>query len=248
MPRLTFDTLADLNTWLADRCRILAAGTRHPEDRERTVAAVFAEERPRLLSVSVPFDGCKELPVRNLHHRAGGLRCQPLQRPGHRRGTSGAAACLRRADRGGAGRRPHRRARRAFGRGQVVYDPWHYLPVLQRKPGALRNGAPFRDWDLPASLTALRTALGRHADGDRQFVGILGAVPTYGLDAVEAACAEALAMRAPSRTVVLSLLSRLHETPPIPPADLPPHLPTLQTPPLADCRRYEVLLTGGHHA
>ena len=30
---------------------------------------------------------------------------------------------------------------RRFGRDQVVYDPWHYLPVLTRKPGALRNGA-----------------------------------------------------------------------------------------------------------
>ena len=34
---------------------------------------------------------------------------------------------------------------RSFGRGRTVYDPWHYVPVLARKPGALRNGAPFRD-------------------------------------------------------------------------------------------------------
>jgi len=34
---------------------------------------------------------------------------------------------------------------RSFRRDQVVYDPWHYLPVLMRKPGALRNGAPFKD-------------------------------------------------------------------------------------------------------
>jgi hypothetical protein len=38
---------------------------------------------------------------------------------------------------------------RQFGRDQVIYNPWHYLPVLTRKPGALRNGAPFRDWELP---------------------------------------------------------------------------------------------------
>ena len=31
----------------------------------------------------------------------------------------------------------------------MIFDPWHYLPVLQKKPGALRNGAPFKDWDLP---------------------------------------------------------------------------------------------------
>lgn len=35
---------------------------------------------------------------------------------------------------------------RSFGRGETVYDPWHYVPVLARKPGALRNSAPFREW------------------------------------------------------------------------------------------------------
>jgi hypothetical protein len=38
---------------------------------------------------------------------------------------------------------------RSFGRGETTYDPWHYVPVLARKPGALRNGAPFKDWVLP---------------------------------------------------------------------------------------------------
>jgi len=33
---------------------------------------------------------------------------------------------------------------RQFGRGKTMFDPWHSLPVLQRKPGALRNGAPFQ--------------------------------------------------------------------------------------------------------
>ncbi len=41
--------------------------------------------------------------------------------------------------------------RRSFGRGETVYNPWHYLPVLARKPGALRNGAPFKNWVPPAS-------------------------------------------------------------------------------------------------
>ena len=36
-----------------------------------------------------------------------------------------------------------------YGRGKTIYDPWHYVPVLARKPGALRNGAPFKDWVLP---------------------------------------------------------------------------------------------------
>jgi hypothetical protein len=46
--------------------------------------------------------------------------------------------------------------RRRFGRGETIYDPWHYVPVLARKPGALRNGAPFKDWPLAASLGLVR--------------------------------------------------------------------------------------------
>jgi len=48
---------------------------------------------------------------------------------------------------------------RSFGRGDTVYDPWHYVPVLARKPGALRNGAPFKDWVLPASIERVRRKL-----------------------------------------------------------------------------------------
>ena len=63
--------------------------------------------------------------------------------------------------------------RRCFGRGETIYDPWHYVPVLARKPGALRNGAPFKDWVLPASLERVRRKLKGSDDGDRQMVKIL---------------------------------------------------------------------------
>ena len=82
--------------------------------------------------------------------------------------------------------------RRNFGRGETVYDPWHYVPVLARKPGALRNGAPFRDWVLPAAMEKVRKRLKTVDDGDRQMVTILGCVPGDGITAVEAACQEAL--------------------------------------------------------
>ncbi|MGO7259017.1 IS21 family transposase, partial [Rhizobium brockwellii] len=81
---------------------------------------------------------------------------------------------------------------RCFGRGETIYDPWHYVPVLARKPGALRNGAPFREWVLPAAMEKVRRRLKSVHDGDRQMVTILGCVPTDGLAAVDAACQEAL--------------------------------------------------------
>ena len=93
---------------------------------------------------------------------------------------------------------------RSFGRGEVAYDPWHYVPILQRKPGALRNGAPFKDWKLPDALGRLRTRLAACEDGDRQFVRILAAVLEDGMEAVEAACAEALDCGACSADVVRS--------------------------------------------
>jgi len=73
------------------------------------------------------------------------------------------------------------------------------VPVLTKKPGALRNGAPFKGWQLPNALGRLRTRLSAHDDGDRQFVKVLAAVLEDGLEAVEAACAEALACSASRR-------------------------------------------------
>jgi hypothetical protein len=77
---------------------------------------------------------------------------------------------------------------RSFGRGETTYDPWHYVPVLARKPGALRNGAQFKDWVLSAAMERVRRKLAGAVDGNRQMVDILNAVLTDGLPAVEAAC------------------------------------------------------------
>ncbi|MEI6212187.1 MAG: IS21 family transposase [bacterium] len=244
-PRLQFADLAALNEWLQDRCHTLAAGHPHPTLPERTVAEVFADEQPRLLHVRAPFDAYKETPVRV------SSTCLVAYDANHYSVASvavGHTPMLRAyADRiviveDGAVIGEHARE---FRRHQVRYNPWHYVPVLLRKPGALRNGAPFRDWALPAPLAAMRQALGPHHDGDRQFVGILGAIATYGLDAVCAACAEALATGTASRDVVLNRVSRTHDEPAMPSAEPLAHLPTLQTLPLANCQRYDALLSGG---
>ena len=89
-----------------------------------------------------------------------------------------------------------------------MYNPWHYVPALERKPGALRNGAPFKDWNLPAAMTRLRERLARHPDGDRQFVDVLSMVALYGLDAVSEACAVALDEQVATSAHVVNLLHR----------------------------------------
>lgn len=129
---------------------------------------------------------------------------------------------------------------RAFGRGQTIYDPWHYVPVLARKPGALRNGAPFKNWLLPGAIEGIRRKLAGARDGDRQMVEILGAVLTDGIAAVEAACAEALGAELHSSDVILNFLARRREPSPAI-TILTPAALRLHHEPTADCARYDSL-------
>lgn len=66
---------------------------------------------------------------------------------------------------------------RQFQRNVTVHNPWHYQSALERKPGALRKGAPFVDRDLPASITKLQNRITKLPGGERQFVTILAAIP-----------------------------------------------------------------------
>jgi len=77
---------------------------------------------------------------------------------------------------------------RSYAWNKRIYNPWHYVPVLARKPGALRNGAPFKGWELPGALGRVHDKLKTVKDGDRQMVDLLTAVLSDGLVAVEAAC------------------------------------------------------------
>jgi hypothetical protein len=103
---------------------------------------------------------------------------------------------------------------RCFGRNETIYDPWHYVPVLARKPGALRNGAPFKDWLPPANLERVRRKLKGSDDGDRQMVAILSAVLMDGLVPVEAACAEAIDQNVHSADAILNILARKRDPAP----------------------------------
>jgi len=242
-PRLRFPGYGELNGWLEARCLSLARECRHPEVKDRTIWEVFEDERPALIPYCGPFDG--------FHEKTLGVQKNCLVQFDRNRYSVEARAVGRTVQLHAYAERIVVRMDgelvadhpRRFGRDQVVYDPWHYVPVLARKPGALRNGAPFRDWQLPPALAQVRRRLSSHADGDRQFVGILGAVLSDGLDVVEAACAEALDAKLFSRDVVLNLLARRRD--PAPPANLPSIGPPLTIEPVADCARYDTLRTIG---
>lgn len=129
---------------------------------------------------------------------------------------------------------------RQFSRDKVMYDPWHYLRVLERKPGALRNGAPFQGWDLPNSLTRVRSRMSSYTGGDREFVDILLAVQRCGINIVEQACKKALAEGTVRGEVILNLIARHLDPQPIDTVRIPESL-SISVEPTADCSRYDAL-------
>lgn len=131
---------------------------------------------------------------------------------------------------------------RLGGETQVLYHWQHYVTLLQRKPEALRNGAPFLDMLEP--LKRLRVELLREAGGDRVMAKILALVPRGGLDvvltAVELLLEQMPSMGRVSVEHVENVLARLRD------AQLPPKIDTqlqLSTPPLANTSRYDGLRT-----
>jgi hypothetical protein len=127
--------------------------------------------------------------------------------------------------------------------GETRYDWQHYIPLLQRKPGALRNGAPFAD--MPEPLQRLRRCLLRNPGGDRVMAQVLAIVLTAGLDAVLVAVELALETGPPGKVSVehvVNVLGRLNAQP------APPTAATqlkVATPPLADTARYDLLRSDG---
>lgn len=244
--RRRFASLEELNEWLADECRNHAATTRHPERKDKTVAQVFAEEKSKLLALPVsPFDGYQESVIRvspqlliSFDRNRYSVDARAVGKTVAVRAYADRIVMVLEATVVGS-------HQRHFGRDKVIFDPWHYLAVLERKPGALRDGAPFKQWALPEAMVEVRRILAARVGGDRQFVNILSVVSLYGLESVANACVQAMADKTISSDVILSILSRNHEEPPPEPLSPSAHIPLLSLIPVVDCCRYDQLLSGG---
>ena len=240
VPRPRFKSFEDLNAWLVDQCVAYATKQAHPEFPDKTIFEVFEAEREQLIPYRGPFDAYRSTPA--------SVSKTCLVRVDNNKYSVMATAVGRPVDvyayadrivlkQNGAivGEHP-----RSFARNHVECNPWHYVQVLAKKPGALRNGAPFKDWEPPGALGRVYRKLTDVKDGGRQIANILTAVQTDGLSSVEAACAEALAQSTHSADVILNILARRSE--PAPPSTVATpdrlHLGVL---PRADCARYDGL-------
>jgi hypothetical protein len=206
-PRLRFKNSDELNAWLLDKCIAYAKAHRHPELTEQTIWEVFEAERPKLVPYAGRFDGFHAVPASvsktclvRFDNNKYSVSASAVGRP--RRGsTAYADRIVIRQDGRIVASIP-----RSFGRGETVYDPWHYVPVLARKARRLAQrralqglGAAGRDGARDAQARRRRrrqSSDGRHPQRRSS--------PTA-CRQVEAACAEAIAHGVIPPTVVLNI-------------------------------------------
>ncbi len=117
---------------------------------------------------------------------------------------------------------------RSYGRDDFVFDPIHYLPLLERKTGALDQAAPLAGWELPEEFGALRRLLesrmGRR--GKREFVQVLRLMESFSREEVHGGVRDALRLGAVSFDAIKHLvLCRVEGRPQRLDLELYPYLP-----------------------
>jgi transposase len=245
-----FASLAELNAWLAVRCRSLWEEVRHPEQTTRTVAAVWAEEQPQLMAMPPAFDGFVEHTKRvsptcllSFERNRYSVPASFANRPVSLRVYAERLVVVAEAQ--VIAEHPRWFVRNHESAGRTLYDWRHYLAVLQRKPGALRNGAPFAT--LPDGFRRLQAVLLKRPGGDREMVEILALVLHHEEQAVLCAVELALEAQAPSKQHIVNVLGRLLEPPAPQPIDAPQGL-LLSIEPQANVTRYDRLRENDHAA
>jgi hypothetical protein len=235
-----FVSFAELNVWLEARCRALWAELPWPEGSSMTVREALDIEQPHLMPMPGVFDGyievvarvsstCLVTVKRNRYsvpcrwaNRRVSVRLYPERLDLYADDALVASHV------------------RLFDRDQVSYDWLHYIPILERKPGALRNGAPFVE--MPAPLLSLQRALIKRPSGDRAMAEVLACVPTLGLDAVVIAVQRCVDAGHTSVEQVRHVLTRLKDcSDPEPTPVATPDALQLNESPIADTGRYDQL-------
>ncbi len=228
----------ELNAWLGGRCRALWDEIWHPEYKQLSVAEMLEQERAELMPMPTAFDGyvprsakvsstCLVAVARNRYSvpcEWAGSRVSTRLYPTRVEIATDEAIVARHV--------------RLPGEGRVGYDWQHYIALVQRKPGALRNGAPFAD--MPPQLLRLRHGLMRLDGGDKVMAQVLNCVVSHGLEAVLVAAELVIETGALSAEHIMNVLARLNVA--VVPETVASGL-RLKEPPAADTARYDRLRT-----
>ena len=240
----SFPDIDALNAWLEERC-IEQWGRIQHGVLPGTIADIHAAEVDSLMTLGRPFDGFVEHTKRvsptclvHFERNRYSVPASFANRPVSLRvypdriviAAEGRVLC----EHGRIIERSHHLP------GRTLYDWRHYLAVVQRKPGALRNGAPFTE--LPDAFRQLQGHLLKRLGGDREMVEILSLVLHHDEQAVLCAVELALEAGAPTKTHILPLLHRLSDGKPTSVTAIEaPQALVLRREPRANVARYDAL-------
>ncbi|QBQ01355.1 IS21-like element ISYen2A family transposase (plasmid) [Yersinia enterocolitica subsp. palearctica] len=237
-PTLAFNNIDELNSFLLDQCHQIIQTATHPEDRSKVINTLFCVERTMLAPYS-PYTGGQFaiVQINSLSCFDGHKYSVPNNLAGKKVTLKTTATEIKII----VDSECVAQHQRSFIKNQTTYNPWHYLSTLKRKPGALRNGEPFINWDLPKPVKELQQHLLKRPKGDRAMVQLLSLLADYGEDLGVTAAAIALDEGVPTVEAVLNIIHRLTE--PVIPTFKINDIP-LNIPPQANCQRYNTLLKG----
>jgi transposase len=243
MPKTS--TLQELNDILLSRLISYNSTHKHPEYKDKTIDEVYYQELNFLVSTPILFDGCKEVDVKvsttclaRYDNNNYSVHCSCAGKIVQCKAYADKVVFIYNGKEVGC-------HNRRFTKGETCYDWRHYLPILAHKPGALRNGAPFVEMDLPEELEEVRRRLEQHSTGTRDFAHILSYIVTESIESVISACSQAIKIGTVSKDVILNiLLRRKDEVNTLEPnKDISYY--NLKYTPKADCSTYNNLLKLG---
>tara|TARA_B100000745_G_C20144575_1_gene392481 strand:+ start:143 stop:1636 length:1494 start_codon:yes stop_codon:yes gene_type:complete len=240
-PRLKMATLAELNEYLQKECVRIAAERKHPEEKDKTIADMFAIEQSSLRELVAPFDGHKETTVSVTSTCLVNVDCNRYSVECAYANQVVTVKLYAEHIEVFSGQEKIAHHQRRFTKNKVYYNPWHYVPLLERKPGALRNGAPFKELKLPTTIAKVEAALMKRKGGDKDYVQILLAIKSHGIEVVDVACSIALGDNVVNKDAILNIIHRLRTGVKPEQIETPATL-TLKQEPHADCEQYNKLL------
>ena len=241
-PILSGKSYDDINYQLREMCLEWSKTKRHPDLKDRTIFEVYEEEKSCLIPYRGEFTAYRlhptvvsPLSTVNYDTNSYSVECVYVGLAVQIKSHAWSIIILHEGKIIG-------HHIRCFARYQKIYNPWHYVPALERKPGALRNGAPFKDLMhlLPPAFSTIRNRLEGHTDNDKQFIAILVLVNKHGLEKVTNACNQAIVTGGCSSKLVEQYLRPVTQI-----ASQETEFMQLQNPPDEDCSIYSELYLSG---
>lgn len=232
-----------LNAKLLEGCRKRQQATLR--GKTETIAARLVRDRQALMPLpSVPYDPCHKVATRVSSLSLVRYRTNDYSVPtryGHREVLVKGYVERVEISHGGEVVAVHRRS---YAREDFIYDPLHYLALLEQKPRAFDQAAPLQGWDLPAEFDRLRRLLDARLGprGRKEYIQILRLLELFTLAQVQGGIRQALGLGTLGFDAVKHLiLCALEQRPPKLDLTLYPYLPSAQVG-LTQARAYLQLL------